>query len=105
MDNPTNTGGTICKESYSYRFSLIYMETLQQEIIKRRSLAMTAVKAAQLLDCASFYARYEKHLEWDEVSNLTDFNEGTVNLIYHGTDYPVAILFCNGDYIDWSYFS
>ena len=105
MDNPTNTGGTICKESYSNHFSLIYMETLQQEIIKRRLLAMSAVKDAQLMDCAQFYAKYENNIEWDEVSNLTDFNDGTVNLIYHGTDCPVAILFCDGTYIDWSYCS
>ena len=66
---------------------------------------MTAVKDAQLMDCAQFYAKYENNIEWDEVSNLTDFNDGTVNLIYHGTDCPVAILFCDGTYIDWSYCS
>ena len=81
------------------------MDTIQKEIIKRRSQAMTAVKAAQLLDCASFYAQYERFIEWDEVENLSDFNEGMVNLIYHGTDYPVAIIFCDGDYIDWAYCS
>jgi len=81
------------------------METLQQEIIKRRGLAMTAIKNAQLLDCASFYTKYEKFIEWDAVENLSDFNEGMVNLIYHGTDMPVAILFIDGEYSDWSYCS
>jgi hypothetical protein len=81
------------------------METTQKEIIKRRTLAMTAVKAAQLLDCASFYRQYEQNLEWDEVNNLSDFNDGTVNLFYHGTDCSVALLFLNGSFIDWSYCS
>ena len=78
---------------------------LQQTIIKRRRMAMTVVKDAQLLDCAQFYAKYEPHLEWDEVDNLSNYNDGTVNLIYHGTDCSVAILFLNGGFIDWSYCS
>ena len=79
------------------------MDTLQQTIVKRRLLAMTAVKDAQLLDCAQFYAKYEKYIEWDEVSYLSDVNDGTVNLIYHCTDKSIAIMFSNGDYIDWAY--
>jgi hypothetical protein len=79
------------------------MGTLQETIIKRRTSSKTAIRNAQLLDCAQFCAKYEKYIEWDEVSNLSDFNDGTVNLIYHGTDYPVAIMFSNGDYIDWGF--
>jgi hypothetical protein len=79
------------------------MGTLQETIIKRRTSSKTAIRNAQLLDCAQFCAKYEKYIEWDEVSNLSDFNDGIVNLIYHGTDYPVAIMFSNGDYIDWGF--
>jgi hypothetical protein len=79
------------------------MDTLQETIIKRRTTSKTAIRNAQLLDCAQFCAKYEKYIEWDEVSNLSDFNDGIVNLIYHGTDYPVAIMFSNGDYIDWGF--
>lgn len=79
------------------------MDTLQETIIKRRTSSNTAIRNAQLLDCAQFYAKYEKYIEWDEVSNLSDFNDGIVNLIYHGTDKPVSILFSDGSYIDWSF--
>ena len=77
--------------------------SLQNELIQRRTLAMTAVRNAQLLDCVQFYEKYEKSIEWDEIDNLFDFNEGSVNLIYHGSDYAITIQFFNGDYIDWSY--
>jgi len=79
------------------------MEELQQAIITRRRAAMTAVKDAQLLDCAEFYRQYEKFIEWDHVDNLLDLNEGMVNLIYQGNDTTVAILFIDGQYNDWSY--
>ena len=79
------------------------MNTLQQEIVKRRTSSKTAIRNAQLLDCAQFYKKYEKFLEMDEVDNMLDLNDGTVNLIFHGTDYPIAIMFSNGDYIDWAY--
>jgi hypothetical protein len=79
------------------------MDTLQETIIKRRTSSNTAIRNAQLLDCAQFCAKYEKYIEWDEVSNLSDFNDGIVNLIYHGTDKTVSILFSNGDYIDWGF--
>lgn len=81
------------------------MDTLQKEIIKRRSLAMTAVRNAKLLDCASFYAKYEPNIELEEVSNIMDYNEGMVVLIYHGSDHPVQLEFYNGDLSDWSYCS
>ena len=81
------------------------METTQETIIKNRTMSMTAVRDAQIMDCASFYQKHEKHLEWDEVENLSDFNDGMVNLIYHGTDQDIAILFCDGKYDDWSYCS
>jgi hypothetical protein len=81
------------------------METTQETIIKNRTMSMTAVKDAQIMDCASFYKKHEKNLEWDEVENLSDFNDGMVNLIYHGTDQSIAILFIDGEYDDWSYCS
>jgi hypothetical protein len=80
-------------------------DNAQKDIIENSGSAMAAVKDAQLMDCAKFYKRYEEDLEWNEVDNLSDFNEGTVNLLYHGTDASVAILFLNGGFIDWSYCS
>ena len=78
-------------------------ETLEERIIKNRRMSMTAVRDAELMDCVSFYKKREKHIELDEVGNLSDFNKGTVNLIYHGIDQSIAILFCDGKYNDWSY--
>ena len=79
------------------------MNTLQQEIVKRRTSSKTAIRNAQLLDCAQFYKKYEKFLEMDEVDNLLDFNDGDVNLIFHGTDESIAMLFHNGNFRDWAY--
>ena len=56
------------------------------------------IKAAQQMDCASFYNKYEKDLEWDAVENLSDYNEGMVNLIYHGTGTAIVILFIDGKF-------
>jgi hypothetical protein len=42
------------------------METTQEKIVKRRTMSMTAVKDAQIMDCASFYKKHEKNLEWDD---------------------------------------
>ena len=62
---------------------------------------MTAVRNAQLLTCAQFCEKYDKHIEWDEISNLFDLNEGMVNLIYQGSDCSIAIQFYNGSYLQW----
>lgn len=64
-----------------------------------------AIKLAQTMDCVQFYKQYEKFIEDDEVENICNYNEGLVNLIYHGTDQSIAILFINGAYTDWSYCS
>jgi len=81
------------------------MKTTQKTIIKNRTMSMTAIKDAQIMDCASFYKKHKKNLEWDEVENLSDFNDGMVNLIYHGIDQDIAILFWDGEYSNWSYCS
>ena len=60
------------------------METTQETIIKNRTMSMTAVKDAQIMDCASFYKKHEKNLEWDEVENLSDFNHSN-NPYWDGT--------------------
>ena len=66
-------------------------------------MTMNSVRDAQIMDCASFYKKHEKRIEMDEVENINNLNEGMVNLIYHGIDGSIAILFCNSEYIDWSY--
>ena len=71
----------------------------------KKTTAKQAIELAQTLNCVQFYTQHEKFIEEDEVENLCDYNEGAVNLIYHGTDHPVAIAFLDGEYMDWSYCS
>ena len=71
----------------------------------KKTTAKQAIALAQTLNCVQFYTQNEEFIEEDEVENLCDYNEGAVNLIYHGTDHPVAIAFLNGEYMDWSYCS
>ena len=62
------------------------------------------IKAAQGTDCATFYREHENALEWIDIDNLSDFNEGMVNLLYRPTHgEPIALLFVNGEFAEWSY--
>lgn len=64
-------------------------------------LADSARMAAESLSASEFYKQYEERLEWDEIDNLWDFDAGNCNLIYHGSDRCITILFYNGVYVDW----
>ena len=74
----------------------------QKNFIPQQLTSGAVILEAQSMSCNSFRKKHEKHLEWDVVENCLDFNEGSVNLIYQGSDCEIAILFCDGRYSDAS---
>ena len=58
----------------------------------------TAIKKAQSMDCATFMEKYENQIEWDAIENVSDYNEGMVNIAFHGTDETQYFLFIDGKF-------
>jgi hypothetical protein len=74
----------------------------QKNLLPKQLTSEEIILEAQSMNCDSFRKKHEKHLEWDVIENILDFNEGSVNLIYQGLDLETAILFCDGRYSDAS---
>ena len=63
----------------------------------------TAIRKAMRMDCKTFFKQYESQCDWDEVDNIMDLNDGTVNIEFAGTDETVYILFMDGKFECVSY--
>ena len=61
----------------------------------------TAIADAKIMTAADFEKKYEDKVEWLDVDNIMDLNEGTVNIQFStGTGGAIDMLFIDGQYQD-----
>jgi hypothetical protein len=71
--------------------------------MSRKITSKTAIKKAQSTDCSTFMKTFDEQIEWDEIENIGNFNEGMVNIAFHGTDETRYLLFIDGEFDTASY--
>jgi len=74
----------------------------QKNSLPKQLTSAEIILEARSMNCDAFNSKHEIYIEWDVIENILDFNEGSVNLIYQGSDCEIAILFCDGRYSDAS---
>jgi hypothetical protein len=48
------------------------------------------------LTAAEFITKYENNIELLDVDNMLDYNEGVVNIVFHGRKSEISMLFVDG---------
>ena len=71
--------------------------------MSQKITSKTAIKRAQSMDCSTFMEKYDAQIEWDEIENLSNYDEGMANIAFHGTDETQYFLFVNGKFESASY--
>lgn len=63
---------------------------------KSQITSKEALKEAQSMNCSTFMEKYDSQIEWDEIENILNYDEGTVNIAFHGKDQTQYFLFVDG---------